>query len=201
MIRNNCKELKLLIQKKKKYKIIYADPPWQHSSHRGSLKKARDNGIWGLADFDYNTMSLQNIKDYPVSEIAEEDSVLFLWATFPMIQQALEVMKSWGFSYRTVAFVWVKQNKGGTKIKPYGLGHYTLSNAEVVLLGRKGKFERKARNVQQILISPVTKHSEKPDEIKDRIVDLCGDVSRIELFARKKTKGWESNGDQLLVPQ
>lgn len=197
MIGNNSKELKLLIQKNKKYKIIYADPPWQHSSHRGNLKKARDNGIWGLADFDYNTMSLQNIKDYPVSEIAEKDSILFLWATFPMIQQALDVMKSWGFSYRTIAFVWVKQNKSGTKIKPYGLGHYTLSNCEVVLLGKKGKFKRNARNVQQVILSPVTKHSSKPSEIRDRIIDLCGDLPRVELFAREKTRGWAAIGEQL----
>lgn len=198
MTKSNCQGLELLIQKKKKYQVIYADPPWQHSSHRGNLKKARENGIWGLADFDYNTMSLQDIKDYPVDEISEKDSVLFLWATFPMMQQALDVMKSWGFSYRTVAFVWVKQNKGGTKIKPYGLGHYTLSNAEIVLLGRKGKFERKAKNVQQIVISPVSRHSEKPDAVRERIVKLCGDISRIELFARKKTIGWDAHGDQLL---
>lgn len=201
MTPNTYKKLNLLIQKKKKYKIIYADPPWQHSSHRGNLKKARANGIWGLADFDYNTMTLQDIKNYPVKEITYDDSVLFLWATFPMIQQALDVMKAWGFCYRTVAFVWVKQNKGGTKIKPYGLGHYTLSNAEVVLFGKKGKFERKAKNVPQIVLSPVTRHSEKPDAVRERIVKLCGDISRIELFARQKTIGWDASGDQLHFAQ
>lgn len=181
----------------RRYNIIYADPPWQHSSFQGNLKKAKNNGIWALTNYHYPTMSFSDIKNYPVSKIADDDCVLFLWATFPMMQQALDVVDAWGFSYRTVAFVWVKQNKNGTKIKPYGLGHYTLSNAEIVLFGKKGKFKRKAKNVPQILLSPVTKHSEKPDEIRKRITQLCGDLPRIELFARKRVRGWSAKGNQL----
>lgn len=182
---------------RKKYQIIYADPPWRHSSHRGNTEKAKSNGMWGLAEFNYKTMTQKDIENYPVQKLADENCMLFLWSTFPMLQQALDVMKAWGFKYRTIAFVWVKQNKGGTKIKPYGLGHYTLSNCEVVLLGKKGKFQRKARNVQQVILSPVSKHSEKPSEIRDRIVDLCGDIPRVELFARERVKGWNAKGNQL----
>ena len=178
---------------KKKYKIIYADPPWKYSSD----PKAK-RGIWGLAQRHYKSMTMSELKNLPVSDIADDDCMLFLWATFPMLIQATELIKSWGFKYKVVSFVWVKQNKAGTAIKKYGLGWYTRSNCEVVLIGRKGKFDRKSASVQQIILSPIEKHSKKPDVTRDRIVQLCGDLPRIELFARAKTPGWDSWGNEIV---
>lgn len=177
---------------KKKYKVIYADPPWLYSSDPKSKR-----GIWGLAQNHYKSMSLKDLKELPINDIADKDCILFMWATFPILPQAIEVLKAWGFKYKTVAFVWVKQNKKGTDIKKYGLGWYTRSNCEIVLLGRKGKFDRKSAKVQQVILSPIKGHSEKPDETRDRIVELCGNVPKIELFARKKTYKWDVWGDQI----
>ena len=181
-----------------KSKVLYADFPYQHSSHKGSLTKAKENGIWGLADNHYKRMTWKEIKEFPIDDYAEKDCALFLWSSPPVTKRFMEIMENeWKFEYKTFAFAWVKQNKDGTKIKPYGLGHYTLSNIEVVLLGIRGKFNRVSKSVPQIVVSPVTRHSEKPDIVRDRIVQLCGDVSRTELFARKRVIGWEAMGDQL----
>jgi len=130
---------------KKKYKIIYADPPWEYTSDPNSKR-----GIWGLANNQYNTMSLKKLEELPVSEISDDNCILFLWATFPNIRQALSILEYWGFTYKTVAFVWVKQDKTNTTPKKYGLGWYTRSNCEIVLIGRKGKFDRKSASVKEI---------------------------------------------------
>ena len=174
----------------KKYKIIYADPPWEYSSDPNSKR-----GIWGLAHQQYDTMNLESIKNLPVSTIADNDCILFLWATFPNIQQALDVVKAWGFEYKTVAFVWEKLDKSTNNHKKYGLGWYTRSNCEIVMVGRKGKFDRKSASVQQIVKSTIGKHSQKPDEVRKRILELCGDLPRIELFARSKIHGWDTWGN------
>lgn len=174
----------------KKYKIIYADPPWEYSSDPNSKR-----GIWGLAQQQYKTMDTQKIKSLPIQTITDDDCILFLWATFPNIQQALDVINSWGFEYKTVAFVWEKLDKTNNVPKKYGLGWYTRSNCEIVMLGRKGKFDRKSASVQQIVKSTIGSHSEKPDEIRKRIIQLCGDLPRIELFARTKIHGWDVWGN------
>lgn len=176
----------------KVYNIIYADPPWHYSSDPNSKR-----GIWGLANKQYSTMNIEELKKLPVNTIADDNCILFMWATFPNLQQALDLIKAWGFIYKTVAFTWVKQNNGGTEIKKYGLGWYTRSNAEIVLLGRKGKFDRKSASVKQIILSPIQGHSKKPDETRDRILELCGDIPRIELFARQQTEGWDTWGNEV----
>lgn len=174
----------------KKYNIIYADPPWLYTSD----PKAK-RGIWGLSQDHYKSMSIKDLKELPVNDICEDNCILFMWATFPNLRQALDLVEAWGFTYKTVAFTWVKQNKAGTEIKKYGLGWYTRSNAEIVLIGRKGKFDRKSASVKQIILSPIEGHSKKPDEVRDRILELCGDLPRIELFAREKTEGWDYWGN------
>ncbi len=176
----------------KKYSIIYADPPWLYTSDPKSKR-----GIWGLSQNHYKSMTFDELKKLPVADISEKDSILFMWATFPNLPKAIEVLESWGFTYKTVAFTWVKQNKAGTDIKKYGLGWYTRSNAEICLIGRKGKFDRKSAKVQQIILSPIGEHSKKPDETRDRILELCGDLPRIELFARQKTPGWDVWGNEV----
>ncbi len=176
----------------KKYKIIYADPPWSYESGVSPRR-----GIWGLAQYHYNTMSNEDIQNLPVSEIADKDCMLFLWATFPNIQQALDTIKAWGFQYKTVAFVWEKMDKTNNTLKKYGLGWYTRSNCEVVLIGRKGKFDRNSAAVQQVIKSTLSEHSEKPNETRKRILKLCGDLPRIELFARRKINGWDVWGNDI----
>lgn len=174
----------------KKYKIIYADPP---TSYDSGVSPRR--GIWGLAQYHYNTMTNEDIKKLPVSQIADKDSILFLWATFPNIQLSLDILKAWGFQYKTVAFVWEKLSKTNNTLKKYGLGWYTRSNCEIVLIGRKGKFDRKSAAVQQVIRSTIGEHSQKPDEVRKRILKLCGDLPRIELFARTKVHGWDTWGN------
>lgn len=169
-----------------KYAIIYADPPWSY----------RNKGTRAAADRHYSTMSIEDIKALPVADIAAEDCVLFLWATFPMLREALETIEAWGFEYKTAAFVWVKQNR----LSPgwfWGLGNWTRSNAEVCLLAVKGRPQRVSAAVHSIIEAPVGKHSEKPKEVRKRIVELMGDVPRIELFARERVPGWDAWGDEV----
>jgi len=172
----------------KKYNIIYADPPWRFKVW------CRDTGLGRSADAHYRTMTLDEIKAYPVA--AANDCALFLWATRPMICEALEVMDAWGFEYKTEAFTWVKTTKTGKW--HFGMGYWTRANTEPVLLGVRGNIHRVARNVPQLLVAPVREHSRKPDEIRERIVRLMGDLPRIELFARERHEGWDAEGDELV---
>lgn len=170
----------------KKYEIIYADPPWKYDMHRGQ----------GVAENHYRTMSIDELCQLPVKELAEKNATLFLWVTFPQLPEAFQVMKAWGFTYKTVAFVWVKQNKSGNGFF-FGLGYWTRSNAEICLLGIRGKPKRVSKKVRQIMVSPLEQHSKKPDETRERIVELMGDIPRIELFARQETVGWDVWGNEV----
>lgn len=171
----------------KKYNIIYADPPW-------SFKTYSEKGMGKSAQKHYPCMTMSDIKLLPVSNLAHKDCILFLWATMPMLQEALEVIKSWGFIYKTCGFVWVKENK--TKVGlSWGCGYWTRSNAELLLLATKGNPKRINRSVHQVILSPRRRHSQKPDETRIRIEQLCGDLPRIELFARETVSGWDCWGN------
>jgi len=141
-------------------------------------------------------MSVDEICALPVADISAKDSVLFLWVTFPNLQDSFRVIEAWGFNYRTVAFVWVKRNKKAPNWF-MGLGYWTRANAEICLLAAKGNPKRISKSVRQIIDSPIERHSKKPDETRDRIVDLMGDLPRIELFARQKTEGWDVWGNEV----
>lgn len=168
----------------KKYGVIYADPPWEYKLS-GSKTKAR-----GMAKQHYSTMTTEEICKLPIKSIKTEDAVLFLWATFPNIAEALKVIEAWGFEYKTAAFVWVKKNrKSGTNF--WGMGAYTRANAEVCLMGiskyTKAKQVVKSNAVHQIIESPIEKHSKKPDITREKIVQLLGSgIAKIELFARPR---------------
>lgn len=123
-----------------------------------------------------------------------------MWATFPMLREALDVIEAWGFSYKTVAFNWVKQNRNGTGIF-MGLGNWTRSNSEICLLATKGKPKRISGSVRSVVLSPLQQHSRKPAEIRDRIVELMGDLPRIELFAREAAPGWDVWGNEAPTPE
>ena len=180
----------------KKYNVIYADPSW-------AFRVWSDKGKERSADKHYSCMSLDDLKRMPMSSgensIAAADCALFMWATFPMLREALELIAAWGFEYKTIAFCWVKQNKNSDGIFK-GMGYYTRSNAEICLLATRGRvLERKSRSVSSVIISHIERHSKKPAETRDRIVELFGDLPRIELFARETAPGWDCWGNE--VPQ
>lgn len=173
---------------KGQYAIIYCDPPW---SYRNKSSRA-------AAENHYPTMTLSDLGALPVPDLGADDCYLFMWATPPMIFEALTLMGAWGFEYKTTAFSWVKQNKDGSIFK--GLGNYTRSNMEMCLLGRRGKIlERNDKSVGSVVLSPRLRHSQKPQEVADRIVQLYGDVPRIELFARDRKPGWDTWGNEVLA--
>ena len=174
----------------KKYNIIYADPPWTYDKS-GGIKSAR-----GLAKKYYSTMTIEDIKALPVSDIADDNCYLFLWATAPNIQQALDTLKAWGFELFTIVFTWVKINKKADSLF-WGMGNSSRANPEYVLLGRKGKLKRLDAGVHSVVQERIQGHSKKPDEVRKRIVRLYGDLPRIELFAREFSEGWDSWGDEL----
>lgn len=171
----------------KRYSIIYADPPWAYKDKAASGKRG--------ASFKYNVEESNWIASLDVRSIANVDCCLFLWATMPLLDQAFDVIEEWGFTYKTVAFVWVKTQKVGRKLF-LGMGNWTRANAELCLLAVKGKPKRVSAAVHSVVISPIREHSRKPDEVRDRIVKLCGDVTRIELFSRQATRGWDVWGNQ-----
>jgi site-specific DNA-methyltransferase (adenine-specific) len=171
-----------------KYQIIYADPPWRYAD-----QKNNDPAMGGIT---YPTMSLEEICAMPVNQIAEKNTSLFMWATMPMLKEALQVISAWGFKYTTCAFTWVKLNPSGNGIYS-GLGHWTNGNAELCLFAKRGAPKRVAKNVKQIVMSPRGRHSAKPPEVRDRIVELVGDLPRIELFARQKVEGWDYWGNEV----
>lgn len=170
----------------KKYGVIYADPPWRYKAWSGH----------GTVEKHYPTMELEDIMALPVGEIADKDCALFLWATLPMLKEALQVIKAWGFKYKTTAFVWIKLNRQGDGIF-WGMGYWTRANAEICLLATKGHPKRRAKNIHQVIISHVEEHSKKPEEARRRIEALMGDVPRIELFARRTTPGWDVWGNEV----
>lgn len=144
----------------------------------------------------YPTMTDKEICDMPVSKIASKDSVLFMWTTMPKMQDAFNVIKSWGFKYKTCAFCWVKQNPKNGGIYA-GLGHWVQGNAELCLLATKGHPHRVSKSVKQIVLAPRGRHSEKPSEVRNRIVQLIGDKDRIELFARQHVENWDCYGNEV----
>ena len=174
--------------KDKKYPIIYADPPWSYRDKRDKHPR-----MCGGASVHYETMTTPEICALPVESIAADDAMLFCWATFPNLPEAFRVMDAWGFTYKTVGFTWVKTNKNNGK-PFFGIGHYTKSNAEVCLLAIRGRPKVVSNYVSSVIISPREDHSKKPDEARDRIAQLCGDVPRIELFARKRVPKWDCWG-------
>ena len=136
------------------------------------------------------------IYNLPVQDIADKDCILFLWATYPKLQEALNTIEEWGFIFKTVAFTWVKQNKKSDGFH-FGLGYWTRGNPEICLLATKGKPKRVNKCVANLTIERLADHSQKPAVIRDKIVQLMGDLPRIELFARQKADGWDYAGNDL----
>jgi site-specific DNA-methyltransferase (adenine-specific) len=185
---------------KKKYNIILADPPWKYNDRRNKHTR-----FCGGAMSHYDVMDLQDIKNLPIYTITDKDCMLFLWATFPNLSESLEVIKAWGFTYKTLGFSWIKLNKNDGK-PFFGIGYYTKSNCEVCLIGVKGKPMVVDNSISSVLLYPRGEHSAKPSIVREKIVQLCGDVPRIELFARlpkdklfedPSYKGWDMWGNEV----
>lgn len=186
----------------KKYDIIYADPPWQY----------KDKSCDGACEKYYHTLSVEQICELPISRLAEKDCVLFMWATYPQMKEALKVIEAWGFKYKTIAFQWVKLNRNVQlnnftiatvqdilhKACFFGLGRWTRGNTECCLLATRGKPRRENNSVSQLIFSPLTRHSAKPPEVREQIKRLMGGGgTSIELFARDKVAGWDCWGDEI----
>ena len=168
----------------KKYSVVYADPPWHYRDKASAGKR-------GVA-YKYPVLSDSEIAGLDVASICADDCALFLWATKPKLETALWVLRRWGFLYRTGAFDWVKLTKEGNP--KMGMGNWSRANVEHVLLGIRGKPKRVSASVHSVVMSIPRGHSRKPDEVRDRIAELMGDVPRIELFARESASGWDSLG-------
>lgn len=171
----------------KKYSIIYADPPWSYRDRRKGYGGAKDH---------YPTMKVDDICNLPIQKITAKNAALFLWVTFPNLPEGLKVMNSWGFKYKTLGFSWIKMNKK-SKTPFFGMGYYTKSNCEICLLGIKGRMKPISNKVSSVIITPREEHSKKPDIVREKIVELFGDLPRIELFARQKTPGWDVWGNEV----
>lgn len=182
----------------KKYRIIYIDPPWEYGD------KLHHHG--GSADSHYDTMSIENLCKLPIGDLADEDCIMFCWGTWAQLMELPKVFSAWGFEYKTCGFIWTKLYENGKKV--LGQGNYTRGNTEYCLIARKGKFERKSARVSQLLETiekgewtpenialKLREHSEKPDIFRKRIVQLCGDLDRVEVFARIRVDGWDVWGN------
>lgn len=171
-----------------KFNIIYADPPWSYKDKC----RAGERG----AEYKYPCMKIEDIKTLPVKNFTADDAFLFLWVTMPFLQEGLDVIKSWGFEYKSVAFTWVKRNKK-TDSWFWGMGNWTRANAELCLLGIKGKPQRVSKSVHSVIDTPIEEHSKKPDVARERIIELCGDLPRLEMFARNRVPGWSAWGNEI----
>ena len=181
---------------KKKYDVIYADPPWDYGGKMQYDKTSIKSENVGFerkifissAAFKYPTLKLEDLKKLCVSSIASDDCLLFMWTTGPQLAKAIELGTAWGFEYKTMAFVWDKQI--------HNPGRYTLSQTEFVLVFKRGKIPtpRGARNVRQLVVVPRRNHSEKPEEVIYRITEMFPEQKKIELFARKNYVGWDNWG-------
>lgn len=173
----------------KKYSIIYADPPWQYKTWRKGQ---------GTAEKHYKTMKVEDIISMQdtIKKISNKDCILFLWVTFPCLLDGLKVLREWGFKYKTCGFTWVKRNKVSDTWF-FGLGHWTRANAELCLIGTKGKVKRKSNRVSQVIDTHIEEHSKKPSIVREKIVELIGYLPRIELFARQTAYGWDAWGNEV----
>jgi len=179
------------------YSIIYADPAWDFGNRMYSSNK---NDHHREIERAYSVMKTKDICELPIKNITADDCVCFMWTTDAHIPDAIEVMKAWGFKYKTVAFIWNKKEKSGKQV--CFMGQWTMKGSEIVLLGTKGKMTQhlKSRKVRQLQEAPRerTIHSRKPQIIRDRIVEMFGnELKKIELFARIKTDGWDVFGNEV----
>ena len=174
----------------KKYRTIYADPPWQFTNRTGKMapEHKRLNR--------YSTMKLEDIKQLPVNEVADTKCHLYLWVPNALLPQGLEVMKAWGFEYKT-NLVWEKVRKDGFP-DGRGVGFYFRNTTELLLFGITGgnnRTEQAGRSQVNLIRSIKREHSRKPDEFVT-LIENCSTGPYLELFARGDRAGWDMWGNQ-----
>jgi len=170
-----------------RFSIIYADPPWSYQGQK------QHNGVEGNKSVTdhYNVVDLEKLKTLNVASVCESDCLLFMWTSSPHLDQAIDLMRAWGFQYKTVAFVWYKQ-----KTNP---GYYTMSECEICIVGKRGCIPqpRGTRNERQFLSEKRGAHSAKPAAIRERISRMFPTQKKLELFCREKIAGWSSWGNEV----
>lgn len=197
------------------FPVILADPPWRFETFSAKGRDrcpdaplTRNESRQNNPARHYDTMDLATIKALPVADVAAKDSVLLMWAVDPLLPAAIEVGRAWGFTYKTIAFVWAKERRVTSsrgdafddpdeKRFPMGTGYWTRANPELCLLFTRGKPKRVSAAVRKLLIAPRREHSRKPDEQYDRIEALL-DGPGLELFARQHARpGWTCWGNEV----
>jgi N6-adenosine-specific RNA methylase IME4 len=171
----------------KRYGLIYADPPWTFATYS---RKGKGRS----AEAHYDCMTLDDVKAVPVSDWAAQDAILLMWATDPLLDKAMDVIRAWGFTYKTVGFYWVKQNASSAGFFT-GMGFWTRANPEPCLLATRGRPKRKSADVRKLVVAPRREHSRKPDEIYGHIERLAGGPY-LEMFARSSRPNWDAWGMQ-----
>ena len=155
-------------------------------------------------------MTTQDICNIKVNRLAAPDCALLLWATFPTLLDAIRVGQAWGFEYKTLGFIWIKRTSTGQHWHT-GMGYWTRANAEPCLLFTRGDIKRVSKSVRQlidtysepmplfeeVLVDRIGRHSQKPELFYHRVEQLLGDVPRVELFGRRRRKGWDVMGNEV----
>lgn len=169
------------LQSTKKYNVIYADPPWQYDYSQSTAREIENQ---------YPTMTLEDICNLPINNVAGTDCVLFMWATSPKLSEAMEVLQAWGFEYRTNG-VWIKDK--------IGMGYYFRQQHELLLIATRGNIPAPSPDarVSSVIEAPRTDHSKKPEQVYEIIERMYGDLPMIELFCRNRREGWEAWGNQV----
>ncbi len=172
----------------KQYELIYPDLPlYYYGGYNTRRIKIRPS---------YPTMKFDELASLPIKKIAAPNCALALWATGPKMDEILKLIKIWGFQYITLLFIWIKTN-GKANTLNYKPAYWTMPNAEYLLFAKIGHPQRVREDIKQIVFAPIAGHSAKPPVFRDKLVQLFGDVPRIELFARSKTPGWDAVGNQI----
>lgn len=192
------------IQLKNTYDVILADPPWSFKVWE------KESGIGRSAEMHYSTMSLDDICNLPIKNLASPNCVLFMWSVWPSIFDAEKVINAWGFKYKALGFEWWKLNKKWEKsivsssdykwmekMFFFGMGYYTRTNSEPCLLATRGSMPVAVHNERNFIISPIREHSRKPDEQYEKIEKLYPNTKKIELFARHRRDGWDAFGNEI----
>jgi N6-adenosine-specific RNA methylase IME4 len=183
---------------------ILADPPWRFRTWNKAtaVKRRGSRGTNVSASVHYKTLSLEEISALPVGEYAADDCALFLWACWPTLLDALDVIKAWGFVYKTCGFDWMKAHTGQIDMfrddgdALCGMGYWTRANSEPCLLATRGKPKRQHRDVRMGIIEPRREHSRKPDCVHGRIERLVAGPY-LELFGRQERPNWTVRGDEV----
>ena len=177
-----------------KNQVIYIDPPWYYNSRESLGERKNKTKFWWWAMKHYPLMRDKELLDFKekIDQISNENCIMFMWAAMPRLDFAIDLMKYWGFSYKTVWFTWVKTNKDWSyRVNPW---YYTASNVELCIIWIKGKnnwlFKPAKSMINQIIAEPLREHSRKPDIVREYIEEMYPDKNRIEVFARTTSDNW-----------